>query len=56
MTPFAAILQRAVEGTPNADSGDIYCPTLGQYYPDVQDCPNGWQRIIGAEASAAAGR
>ena len=44
------------EGTPNADSGDIYCPTLGQYYPDVQDCPNGWQRIIGAEASAAAGR
>ena len=40
------------EGTPDANSGDIYCPSLGQYYPDVQDCPNGWQRIIGAGASS----
>ena len=41
------------EGTPDANSGDIYCPSLGQYYPDVHDCPNGWQRIIGAETSAS---
>jgi hypothetical protein len=40
------------EGTPDANSGDIYCPSLGEYYPDAQDCPNGWQRIIHAEASA----
>ncbi|MBV9191236.1 MAG: hypothetical protein JOZ85_12180 [Betaproteobacteria bacterium] len=40
------------EGTPDADSGDIYCPSLGQYYPDAHDCPNGWQRIIGAGAGA----
>ncbi len=45
------------EGTPDANSGDIYCPSLGQYYPDAQDCPNGWQRIIdGGEATAAQGR
>jgi hypothetical protein len=45
------------EGTPDANSGDIYCPSLGQYYPDVQDCPNGWQRIIdAAEPTAADGR
>jgi hypothetical protein len=34
------------EGTPNAESGEIYCPQENQYYPDVQDCPNGWQRVI----------
>jgi hypothetical protein len=45
------------EGMPDANSGDIYCPSLGEYYPDVQDCPNGWQRIIGAgETAAAQGR
>ena len=34
------------EGTPNSESGDIYCPQENQYYPEVQDCPNGWQRVI----------
>ena len=34
------------EGKPDANSGEIYCPSLGDYYPDVQECPNGWQRII----------
>jgi len=33
-------------GTPNAESGEIYCPQQNQYYPEVQDCPNGWQRVI----------
>lgn len=43
------------EGKPDANSGDIYCPSLGQYYPDVQECQNGWQRIIRPAASAAQG-
>ena len=34
------------EGTPDANSGEIYCPSLGEHYPDVQECPNGWQRIV----------
>ena len=34
------------EGKPDASAGEIYCPSLGQYYPDVQDCASGWQRII----------
>ena len=38
--------------------GEIYCPSKQAYYPEVPDCPNGWQRIIrepGAEASASSG-
>ena len=35
------------DGTPTAQTpGDIWCPGKQAYYPDVQDCPNGWQRII----------
>ncbi len=34
------------EGKPDENSGEIYCPSLAEYYPDVQECPNGWQRII----------
>lgn len=34
------------EGTPNAESGEVYCPQQDQYYPEVPDCPNGWQRVI----------
>jgi len=41
------------DGTPSADAGEIYCPSLGEHYPDVQECPNGWQRIIRATESAA---
>ena len=36
------------EGKPDANSGEIYCPAAGLDYPDVQDCANGWQRIIRA--------
>jgi len=36
------------EGKPDANSGEIYCPSAGLYYPDVQECSNGWQRIIRA--------
>jgi len=35
------------DGTPTPQTpGDIYCPDSQAYYPDVQECPNGWQRII----------
>ena len=36
------------DGTPTADTpGDIFCPSADAYYPDVTECPNGWQRVIG---------
>ena len=35
------------DGTPTPQTaGEIYCPDKQAYYPDVQDCSNGWQRII----------
>jgi len=34
------------EGRPDPDAGELYCPALAAHYPDVQDCPNGWQRIV----------
>ena len=47
------------DGTPTPETaGDIYCPSASAYYPDVQDCPGGWQRVIreqGAEAPADSG-
>ena len=43
------------EGKPDGGSGEIYCPTLGQYYPDVLDCPSGWQRIIRPAETAQGG-
>jgi hypothetical protein len=51
-----AIYIEKFEGAPSADAGEIYCPQLNAYYPDVQQCPNGWQRIIRAEQRAAQGR
>jgi hypothetical protein len=43
------------EGAPAANSGEIYCPSLGGYYPDVQECPVGWQRVIRPAEAAAQG-
>jgi len=43
------------EGTPSEEVGEIYCPALDAHYPDVQDCPSGWQRVIRAEEGAAEG-
>ena len=35
------------DGQPTPQTtGEIYCPGKQAYYPEVQDCPNGWQRII----------
>jgi hypothetical protein len=44
------------EGAPSAELGEIFCPQLGQHYPDVQECPGGWQRVIRATETAAQGR
>ena len=53
-TPPSVYVEK-FDGQPDASSGDIYCPSLGQYYPDVRDCPSGWQRIIRPAATAAQG-
>ena len=53
-TPPAVFVEK-FEGTPSAEAGEIYCPALDQHYPDVQECPNGWQRVIRATESAAQG-
>jgi hypothetical protein len=61
VAPYAAISTpppiyvEKFEGTPNADSGEIFCPSSGDYYPDVEQCPNGWQRIIRPAETAAQG-
>ena len=37
------------EGTPTPETqGEIFCRDRGAYYPDVQDCPGGWQRLFQA--------
>ncbi len=41
------------DGTPTPQTpGEIYCPSKQAYYPEVQDCPSGWQRIIREEDEA----
>ena len=35
------------DGQPTPQTpGDIFCPGENAYYPDVQQCPSGWQRIL----------
>ena len=35
------------DGTPTPQTqGEIFCPNEGAYYPDVKQCPGGWQRVI----------
>jgi len=45
------------EGTPTPKTqGELFCAEHGAYYPDIQDCPGGWQRVFRApQASAPAG-
>ena len=44
------------EGTPTRDTpGEIYCPSQSAYYPEVQDCPGGWQRVIRESDAEAPG-
>ena len=40
------------EGAPTPETqGDIFCPARGAYYPDVKDCPNGWEQVFQASAA-----
>lgn len=40
------------EGTPSAETpGEFFCPDKGAYYPEVQDCGNGWQRVFRAPSA-----
>jgi hypothetical protein len=41
------------DGTPTPQTpGEIFCPDSGAYYPTVQDCPGGWQRVIHTDGAA----
>jgi hypothetical protein len=43
-------------GTPAAGTkGWIYCPEKAASYPEVADCPHGWQRIIPQEQAIRQG-
>jgi hypothetical protein len=48
-TPPAAYVEK-FEGTPTPETQDwIFCPSRGASYPDVTDCPGGWERVIPTE-------
>ena len=40
--PVTGYVEQAPAG---AQSDWLYCPQARAYYPQVQDCPGGWQRI-----------
>jgi len=36
-------------GTPTLETpGEFYCPSESGFYPEVKDCPIGWQRVFRA--------
>jgi hypothetical protein len=45
------------DGTPTPETKDwIFCPSAAASYPDVRECPGGWQRVIeNPKIPAAAG-
>jgi len=48
-----AVFVERFEGQPTPETpGDIFCPGENAYYPDVPDCPSGWQRIIREQEEA----
>jgi hypothetical protein len=41
------------DGNPTPQTqGEIFCPSAGVYYPEVKQCPGGWQRVIRPQADA----
>jgi hypothetical protein len=43
----AVVYVEQYPGTPTPETQDwIFCPRAGASYPDVQECPGGWQRVI----------
>jgi hypothetical protein len=53
----ASVYVEKFEGTPTSETqGEVFCADREAYYPDVHDCPGGWQRVFRApQASAPAG-
>jgi hypothetical protein len=46
MPPTVVYVER-YDGTPTPETQDwIFCPNTGASYPEVQECPGGWQRVI----------
>jgi hypothetical protein len=42
-----AIYVEKFDGEPTPQTtGDVFCPGKYAYYPDVRECPGGWQRLI----------
>jgi hypothetical protein len=55
MAPPSVYVEK-FDGTPSSTDGEIYCPQLDRHYPEVKECPGGWQRVIRpAEATAQGG-
>jgi hypothetical protein len=54
--PYAAeppVYVEKYSGTPTPETQDsIFCPNEDAYYPEVKDCPGGWQRVIPQEQPA----
>jgi hypothetical protein len=48
--PWPVVYVEQFPGTPTPDTKDwIYCPGKAASYPDVTECPGGWQRVIPLE-------
>ncbi|MBI3370188.1 MAG: hypothetical protein HY017_00325 [Betaproteobacteria bacterium] len=48
--PGRVVYVEQFSGTLTPDTIDwIYCPSLTASYPEVTDCPGGWQRVIPQE-------
>ena len=44
--PAAVYIEKFAEIPSPETKGEIYCPDRSAHYPDVQDCPGGWQRVF----------
>lgn len=48
--PMPVFYVERFTGVPTPETGDwIYCPARGAWYPEVTECPEGWQRVIPQE-------
>ena len=46
-TDLPEVYVEKFDGTPTPQTqGEIYCPARAAHYPEVKDCPGGWQRVI----------
>lgn len=48
--PMPVFYVEQFTGVPTPETGDwIYCPGRAAWYPEVTECPGGWQRVIPQE-------